>query len=251
VSPSFALLGSGEFEPWNEPFEQRLLAGSPRPDGSVLILPTASAPEGDEVFDRWAGMGLDHFADEGIPAEVVPLKTREDANRADLVARLDVGAMVFFSGGNPAYLAGVLAGSAFWAALLKEMGHGLPFAGCSAGVNCLGDSALDASSLSFGPELWKPGLGLFPATWFGVHWDAVDTYVPGATAFIISSVAPASRLVTIDERTALVGDGDDWTVFGSGAVSIMERGEWRTFETGRSFELALPPSLHRVESAPA
>ena len=37
----------------------------PGPQGArrpVLILPTASAAEGDEVFDRWARKGLDHYA---------------------------------------------------------------------------------------------------------------------------------------------------------------------------------------------
>ena len=50
-------------------------------DGSVVILPTASASEGDEVFDRWGTMGLDHYADAGVTAEVLPVKVREDAFR--------------------------------------------------------------------------------------------------------------------------------------------------------------------------
>src|SRR5919198_3008099 len=85
----FALLGSGEFEPWSEEVDRWMLARVANRDGAVLILPTASAPEGNGVFDRWADMGLDHFRRLEVPAEVLPVKTRADASRPDLVARLE------------------------------------------------------------------------------------------------------------------------------------------------------------------
>ena len=74
----------------------------------AIVAPTAAAHEGDESFDGWANKGLEHYAGLGIPAEVLPLKTREDAHRDDLVRRLDDASIVFFSGGNPARLAGLL-----------------------------------------------------------------------------------------------------------------------------------------------
>ena len=80
VGWSFALLGSGEFEPWTEDVDRWLLDRATG-DGTVLILPAASAPEGDSVFEMWANMGLTHYGRLGIPAEVVPLKRRKDAER--------------------------------------------------------------------------------------------------------------------------------------------------------------------------
>ena len=74
----WSLLGSGEFQPWSEVADRWLLDRA-EGDGRVLILPTASAPEGDGVFDRWASMGLEHFASLGMTAEVVRLKVRLDA----------------------------------------------------------------------------------------------------------------------------------------------------------------------------
>ena len=50
------LMGSGEFEPWSEEVDRFSLSRADFGDGSVVILPTASAPEGDEVFNRWAGI---------------------------------------------------------------------------------------------------------------------------------------------------------------------------------------------------
>ncbi|MGH2720564.1 MAG: Type 1 glutamine amidotransferase-like domain-containing protein, partial [Actinomycetota bacterium] len=131
-----ALLGSGEFLPWQAGLDRWLLDRA-RP-GPVLVLPTASAPEGGAVFERWGSMGVAHYRDElGTAAEVVPLRTRADAERPELVARLDDAALVFFSGGNPAYLVHVLAGTPFWAALQRGTAAGLAYGGCSAGAACL------------------------------------------------------------------------------------------------------------------
>jgi len=231
-----ALLGSGEFEPWTEEVDRWLLDRASG-DGSVLILPLASAPEGDEVFDRWATTGLTHYESRGIAAEVLPLKTRTDTDRRDLAARLDTVSVAYFSGGNPAYLAGALSGSRFWERLLHEMDRGMAYVGCSAGVACLGDVVPDSTVLDFtSPELWKPGLGLFPKLFLGPHWDALNAYVPGLQELFIAAVPPGHRLLAIDERTAVVGDGTEWQVMGNGGASLMERGSWQTFRPGQSFE---------------
>jgi len=243
---SLGLLGSGEFEPWTDQVDRWLL-GRANGDGTVLVLPTASAPEGDEVFDGWARMGLDHYASLGVPAEAVPLKTREDAEREDLTARLATASMAYFSGGNPAYLAGALAGSRFWRELLVALRRGLAYTGCSAGIACLGELAVDSAAHMRGEhDIWKRGLRLFPGAQFGPHWDALDRYVPGLQAMFMAAVPAERTLVAIDERTALVGDGATWQVMGSGAVSIRRDGEWRTFRSGEAVAEPLPLALEAV-----
>lgn len=231
-----ALLGSGEFEPWTEQVDRWLLERASG-DGSVLILPLASAPEGDEVFDRWATLGLTHYESLGIAAEVIPLKTKSDADRRALAGRLDTASVAYFSGGNPAYLAGALSGSRFWEGLLRAMDRGMAYVGCSAGVASLGDVVPDSTVLDFtSSELWKPGLGLFPKLFLGPHWDALNAYVPGLQQLFISAVPAGHRLLAIDERTAVVGDGSEWQVMGNGGASLMEHGAWQTFRPGQSFE---------------
>jgi cyanophycinase len=244
VTPTqaWALLGSGEFDPWTEAVDRRMLSRDGSPPGKVLVLPTASAAEGDEVFDRWAAKGLAHYADHGIEAEVVTLKTRDDAHREELVSMLDGAAMAFFSGGNPAYLASTLDGTPFWAALRESMDRGLGYAGCSAGVACLGDTAPDSARRSMDDDLWRPGLGVFPGTWFGPHWDTLDGFAPGFTSFMESSLPQGSRLIGIDEDTAMVGDCTRWDVVGTGAVHVLEGAAWTRHEAGESFALALAPS---------
>ena len=83
---------------------------APRP--RVAILPTASFPDGEEVFTRWATMGVSHFGELG--AEVEPVLVRDRAGADDPAAAQAIGEadLVYLSGGKPAYLMGVLDGSA-------------------------------------------------------------------------------------------------------------------------------------------
>jgi hypothetical protein len=46
----------------------------------VVVLPTASAPDGTPAFQRWAERGRAHFATLGAGVDVAMPATREDAN---------------------------------------------------------------------------------------------------------------------------------------------------------------------------
>jgi cyanophycinase-like exopeptidase len=175
IARIFLLLGSGEFEPWSTDVERRALAGA-NGDGSVAILPTASAPEGDAVFDRWAAMGLAHYEEAGIPAHVVSLKTRADAMSDELVAAIEASSMIFFSGGKPQHLARVLHDSPVFAGVLRAIERGAAFAGCSAGAMVASRSR--AHNDDEGGANFVFGLGLVEHVSFGVHWDKAK-WIPG------------------------------------------------------------------------
>jgi cyanophycinase len=229
------LLGSGEFEPWAREVDRRLLAGAR--DGPVLVVPTASAPEGREVFDRWAEKGLGHYRGQGVDADVLPLRTRDDAGRPELAERVRTAALVFFSGGNPKYLASVLDGTACWAAITEELRRGLAYGGCSAGAAVLGERALWRLH---GDNL-RPALGFFKGTNVGPHWDGIDRHAPGLRPRLVEALGAGARIVGIDERTAVVGDGRRWSVIGSGGVHVLEGGRWTDHPAGSTFDLTLLP----------
>lgn len=241
TAPAFALLGAGEFDPWTASVDRWLVGRDEAPGKRVLVIPTASAAEGDDVFDMWARKGLDHYAKLGIDAEVLPLKTRDDALHADLAGRLEGAAVAYFSGGNPAYLSAVLLDTPLWDAMRDAMARGMAFAGCSAGVACLGDIAPDSARTEFDENLWQPGLRLFPGFWFGPHWDALDGFAPGLTDFIVSEIPRGTVLVGIDENTAMVGDGAAWSVAGVGGVHVLDDGDWTHHGPGAAFDLPLLP----------
>jgi cyanophycinase len=220
-------MGSGEFEPWSSEVERVALDGRP---SSVAILPTASAPEGDAVFDRWGGMGLVHYRELGVDARVIQLKRREDAEREDVAGQIaDVG-MVFFSGGNPRYLADTLVGTRFWRALASSLDRGAVFAGCSAGAMVAGRVA--HGQPRFGAT-WSAGLGLVSAGSFGAHWDKMR-FIPGMPAFVRWR-AKGGWFAGLDERTAILGDGQEWRVYGLGAVSLHLDGSMRRIGAGKTF----------------
>lgn len=237
---AFAFMGSGEFEDWHRDVDRWLLERADG-DGSVLVIPTASAPEGDDVFDRWGSKGLEHYGTAGIPAEVLPLKTREDAARPELIERLDRASLAFFSGGNPSYLSSVLEGSPLWDRLCSRLEAGLAYAGCSAGVACLTAKTYDTATQDFA-SVWRPGLGFVNGgVLFAPHWDIVDSWIPGAREFITASTPEGGTLVALDENTAIVGDGVSWTVHGRQRIHLYRSGAWTDHGAGASFELALLP----------
>ncbi|MGH2629748.1 MAG: Type 1 glutamine amidotransferase-like domain-containing protein [Actinomycetota bacterium] len=234
---TWALLGSGEFEPWSEVADRWLLERATG-DGRVAILPTASSREGDEVFDEWGRKGAEHFASLGVEAEVVPVRTRSDADRSDLAERLRDASVAYLSGGNPAHLADVLRSTAVCDALLTGLARGMGYAGCSAGVACLTETTYDSDSEDL-ETIFRPGLGIVHGVLFGPHWDMLDTWVPGSTEFIVSSVVDGQVLVGIDEKTAMLGDGHRWLVRGRGRVRVRRDGEFTDHRDGDGFELPL------------
>lgn len=236
---ALAFLGAGEFEPWSEPVDRWVLERADG-DGTVLILPTASAPEGEEVFEGWARKGLAHFDALGVRAEVLPVRGRADAERADLAERVRGASVVYASGGNPAYLADVLRGSALCRAIWERMDRGLGYIGCSAGVACLTETTYDTGVPDIASDaVWARGLGYVRGVLFAPHWDTVERWYPGAQAFIAASLRPGETLVAIDEETAMAGDGSAWSVLGRSAVHVYRDGRFRTVPAGEGFELAL------------
>jgi cyanophycinase len=229
--PTFLFLGSGEFEPWSAEVESLALADAVG-NGSVAILPTASASEGDHIFDRWGKMGLDHYAERGVGAAVVPVKVREDAFHPKLVATVEAASMVYFSGGKPTKLAEVLRDSPLLAAIKRAMDRGAVYAGCSAGAMIASRERNAGGRLG---TSWLFGLGLVPNVSFGVHWDRAAR-IPGAQWWMTSRLPDDTWFVGIDERTAILGDGRSWTVFGVGGVAIRGPDAERTLRAGDRFE---------------
>lgn len=228
---TFLLLGSGEFEPWSEEVERAALDGRP---GLVAICPTACAPEGDAVFDRWARMGTEHYAAMGIGSRVVPLKTRHDAEDEEARRAIEDVGMVFFSGGSPRYLADTLRDTPFLEELTARLDRGVVFGGCSAGAMIVGRRPDHRPR--FG-SAWVAGLGLVSEGSFGAHWDRVR-FIPGMRTFVRSRAGARGWFAGIDERTAILGDGERWSVYGLGGVALRLDGTTGTYRAGEGFSTA-------------
>ena len=108
---------------------------------------------------------------------------------------------------------------------------------------CLCDPTFDSDTDDF-ERIWAPGLGFFPQVLFAPHWDMVDTWIPGAQAFIQAAAPADGHLIALDERTAMVGDGETWQVSGVGGVGVYRAGAWvGEHRAGASFSLAAVAGL--------
>lgn len=224
--PRLLLLGSGEFLPWATEAERFALA-SATGDGSVAVLATASAKEGSAVYDRWSEQGLAHFSSIGVRAHALSVRQRADALDPAIARSLEDVSMIFFSGGKPSYLAHTLRATPLWEAIERLVARGGVFAGCSAGAMIAG-AVSGAEGNPRLPLIFRSGLGLVPATAFGVHWDAFDKRRLGwLRELLVWRLSRSVRLIGIAEETAIAVDTLGWRVFGRGYVDV-RRGATKT-----------------------
>ena len=214
-----ALVGSGEFTPAMDEVDRALLAATGRDRPRVAIVPTASWPDGEAVFQGWATRGEAHFAALGaVPASVL-IRDRESADDPVAVAKIADADLVYFSGGKPGHLLAILRGSAAEAALREAHARGAVIAGCSAGAMVLGGYQPQMGGRGFlrPPFGWQEGLGLAPGLVIIPHYDAI----PETLVAPLTLTAPKGALVVgIDENTALVGRDGTWKVEGAGRVTV-------------------------------
>jgi cyanophycinase len=231
---TIALVGSGEFLPPIQPLDKQLLElvqDTPR----VVVLPTASAPDGGGVPERWATMGAAHFGTLGAQVDPVMLLTREDAENPAFVERIARANFVYFSGGKPRYLLETLQGTAAWAAIETIYNNGGVVAGCSAGAMVMG-----AALLNF-PKSWQtiPALGLAPGLMIIPHFDEIPKVM--LVTLNLNHTSRDTTVVGVDGSTALVGSEGSWTVYGRGSVTVFEGKEKVRYSEGQQVRLALPP----------
>ena len=214
-----ALVGSGEFTPAMDEVDRALLAATSRGRPCVAIVPTASWPDGEAVFQRWAAQGEAHFAALGAVPVPVLIHDRASADDPVAVAGISDADLVYLSGGKPGHLLAMLRDSAAGAALRAAHARGAVIAGCSAGAMVLGGHQLRVGGGRFPglPVGWQDALGLVPRLVIVPHYDAI----PETLVAPLVLAAPAGALVVgIDEDTALVGRDGVWQVHGRGRVTV-------------------------------
>jgi len=235
-----ALVGAGEFLTPMAEFDRGLLEATGRDRPRVVILPTASAPDGESSFRTWAEMGVQHFS--GLGAEVEPVLVRDIAEGHDLAALQAVGEadLVYLSGGHPRHLLSVLLHSPLGAALRAANWRGATIAGCSAGAMAISGRSVDfrmVPRLRFPlpfPLRWPTGLGLVDGVAVLPHYDAWPEPI---AAFVVLQAPRGGVLLGIDEDTATVGRNGAWQVHGRGRVTVWRGRHRERFRRGEAFRL--------------
>jgi cyanophycinase len=235
-----ALVGAGEFLAPMAEFDRGLLEATARPRPRVVILPTASAPDGEATFRTWADMGVEHFS--ALGAEVEPVLVRNAFEGHDAAALQAIGEadLVYLSGGHPRHLLRVLRESPLGDALAAAHARGAVVAGCSAGAMVIAGRTMSFRAV---PKLripipfllgWPAGLGLARGIVVLPHYDA---WPEPLSAMVALQVPRGSTVLGIDEDTAVVGRNGAWQVHGTGRVTVWHGRHRERFRKGDAFRL--------------
>ncbi len=230
-----ALVGAGEFLPEMAAIDAELIASTGRARPRVAILPTASYPDGDEVFERWATLGVAHFSALGAEVEPVLVRDRLSADDRGFAQAVGEADIIYFSGGKPGHLLQTLHGSAVGRALGEAHQRGAVLAGCSAGAMALAGHTFDFRvRVAPWPVRWTEGLGFAPGVAVVPHYDAW----PEAMCALIALQAPrGSAVLGIDEGTAAVGRDGSWQVHGASRVTVWRGRHRERFRAGEVFRV--------------
>jgi cyanophycinase len=230
-----ALVGSGEFLPVMIEFDAGLLAATGRPRPRVVILPTASWPDGEESFERWSSMGVEHFTRLGAEVEPVAVRDRADADDAAHVQAIGEADLIYLSGGKPGHLSATLDGSGVGWALRTAHRRGAVVVGCSAGAMALAARHFDFRRRKLvWPVRWRDGLGLVPGASVMPHYDRW----PEPLCALLALQSPRGGvLLGIDEETAVVGRDGSWQVHGRSRVTVWRGRHRERFRSGDAFRI--------------
>jgi len=231
MTGTLALVGAGEFLDTMDGVDQALLAmaGGSR----VVVLPTASAPDGPGVPERWAKMGIEHFTRLGAQTDAVMALDRAACGDPALAARVRAANLVYFSGGKPDYLYNTLVDTPVWQAVNDVLARGGVVAGCSAGAMIMG-AYVPVFSMRVGvPTInkWQNGFALVPGAIIAPHYNEF----PEIFSTLIFGGRPAGTfLIGVDADTALVGSNGRWQALGTRRVTLRRDHMTQRYTQGRS-----------------
>lgn len=222
------LCGGNEFRRDCDAMDRVLLEVAGGSRASLVILPTAATNENPYVAGE---NGIRHFSRLGARVDKIMITDRAGADQLELVAPVEQHNAVYFTGGDPIYLAETLAGSRLWEVVRTIYDRGGVVAGSSAGAMVLGEQLWRFDG-------WKPGLGLAPGLAILPHhatlsarWNALA---------MAASLPNGVTLVGIDDATALLLP--EARVIGMGLVTVYTASGPQVYEPG----VVLPPFAARL-----
>jgi cyanophycinase len=198
-----ALVGSGEYLPSMVEFEKLISR-----EGKYVQIALAAGKEGERRLNYWKELGEVQAKRLGMEPYFVPVfnrKAAEDFNEN----LLDAG-LIYFSGGDPGYLVQSIKNTKLLDSVLQARDSGIALAGCSAGAMMMGQQVLGLSSFFTGAQ---KGLGL-------IEWNVIPHYDKFGKYFSLPLKMDKSKVIGIDEETALYKVDGHWKVWGKGYVHI-------------------------------
>jgi cyanophycinase len=234
---ALALVGSGEYLPVMQDLESELLKSGVN-NGKAnryLQIPTAAGRETAARLEYWRNLGEEQCQRIGAVQNFLPVFNREDAFNPEFVEKIKGAGLIYFSGGDPHYLANTLIDTPIWEAIKTEWQSGTSLAGCSAGAMVMSTEIPNFRKLRDDPTF---GFNLLPNIRVIPHYNKFFGWIPDSAAKIVMKAPEGVTLMGIDEDTALVTglnpettfSGASWQVVGKASVHILRGGNPGKYE---------------------
>lgn len=197
-----------------------LKAIAERLNGGRLVVATVASHEPEGYFDTYR----DAFGTLGV-TDLVELYVddRAETSDPDHKALIDGAAGIFFTGGDQLRIVSQLGDTPLEKAVRALHARGGLIAGTSAGASAQSETMLvggsDGESYRIGELHMAPGLGLIPGVIIDQHFAE-----RGRIGRLLGAVAHNPRIlgIGIDEDSAIIVEGERFTVIGSGAVTVVD-----------------------------
>lgn len=197
-----------------------LRAVAERLNGGKLVLATIASRAPDGYFESYQKA----FGALGV-SNLVELYVEDRANTHDheTLALLDGAAGVFFSGGDQLRISSQIGDTPIEKRIREIWCEGGVLAGTSAGASVMSDTMMvrgsSAETHRIGDLQMAPGLGLVRDVIIDQHFAE-----RGRIGRLLGAVAQSPRVLGlgIDEDTAIILEGEDFNVIGSGGVYVVD-----------------------------
>jgi cyanophycinase len=197
-----------------------LKAVAERLKGGRLVIATIASHAPDGYFESYqkafASLGVNDLVE-------LYVEDRGETHDGEKLALLDDVAGVFFSGGDQLRISSQIGDTPIEARIREIWRRGGVLAGTSAGASVMSDTMMvrgaSAETHRIGDLRMAPGLGLVRDVIIDQHFAE-----RGRIGRLLGAVAQSPRVlgVGIDEDTAIILEGDDFQVIGSGAVYVVD-----------------------------
>jgi len=218
------LEGGAEFGGCMADADRRAMTLAGGSDAPIVILPTAAAPDNNDV--RAGGNGERWFKSLGATNVVVlGVVDQRSANDAAMAAEIEKSRLVYLLGGFTHYLGQTLVGSKCQAAMERAYRAGAVISGSSAGAMVMCEQYYVPSEGQV-----YPGLGFVPGACVLPHHDTFGH----RWASRVRALLPNDTLLGIDEGTGIIDDGPDrrWSVYGQGTLCVYGGDQRRIVRAG-------------------
>ncbi len=193
------------------------LAGGLQARIAVMTAATSMPEEvGDDYIRIFKRLGADSV-------EAVHTEDREDSRREDSLRIIEQATGIFFTGGDQSRIVDFIRGTPLDQAIHRRHEEGVVIGGTSAGAAMMPDEMIVGGASVSNPSVdavsMGPGMGFLPGVVIDQHFAQRGRLGRLLAALVLQ---PAVLGLGIDEDTAIIVNGDEFTVVGRGSITVVD-----------------------------